>query len=313
MKKHDRPGYDVIGDIHGQAARLEALLAALDYVKRDGTWTHPTRIAVFVGDFVDRGPENLRACRVVMSMTDSGNALAVMGNHDFNAVCLTTPDPDKPGAFLRAHTEKNLKQATAMRAEIQRSPQEAATVLAWLRALPLWIERDDLRVVHACWSSRAMATLTPFLDERGALTSDGLLRASRRGDPVRDAREGVINGPEADLPTGISYRDPDGHLRTSVRLAWWKADQEHLTWRNAVIAEDSVRAQFPTTLLPRGLLDPPAGDKPIFFGHYWMHAPLAVQSPLLACVDASVAKGGSLAAYRYSSEATLDAKRFVYV
>lgn len=42
MKKHDRVGYDVIGDIHGQATRLEALLSAMGYVKSDGTWTHPT-------------------------------------------------------------------------------------------------------------------------------------------------------------------------------------------------------------------------------------------------------------------------------
>jgi hypothetical protein len=38
-----------------------------------------------------------------------------------------------------------------------------------------------------------------------------------------------------------------------------------------------------------------------------------VQTPLLACVDASIAKkGGRLAAYRYSGEATLDMGRFVY-
>src|ERR1700674_2912856 len=100
MRRHDGPGYDVIGDIHGQAARLEALLTALEYVQRDGTWTHPARTAVFVGDFVDRGPENLRACRIVMAMTAAGTAHAVMGNHDFNAVCLAAPDPDKPDAFL---------------------------------------------------------------------------------------------------------------------------------------------------------------------------------------------------------------------
>ena len=75
------------------------------------------------------------------------------------------------------------------------------------------------------------------LDARGALTSDGLFRSTRQGDPVRDARETVVNGPEADLPTGVSYRDPDGHLRTSARLAWWKANREDLTWREAIIAE----------------------------------------------------------------------------
>jgi hypothetical protein len=279
MKTHDCRGYDVIGDIHGQATRLEALLASMDYVNRDGTWTHPARIAVFVGDFVDRGPENLRACRIVMSMTGGGTALAVMGNHDFNAVCLAFPDPDEAGAYLRLHTKKNLQQVAETRAEMQRSPREADIVLAWLRALPLWIERDDLRVVHASWSSRAMAALAPFLDARGALTTEDLIRSARKGDPVREARETVINGPEADLPTGVSYSDPDGHIRTNARLAWWKANQKHLTWREAIVAEDSVRAQVPLTPLPAGLLEPVEADRPIFFGHYWMQAPLDVRRP----------------------------------
>jgi hypothetical protein len=60
------------------------------------------------------------------------------------------------------------------------------------------------------------------------------------------------------------------------------------------------------------LLDPPEVDKPIYFGHYCIRAPLAAQSPLLACVDVSVAKGGPFAAYRHPGEATLDAERFFY-
>jgi hypothetical protein len=312
IQKHDQPGYDVIGDIHGQAIRLEALLAAMSYVKRDGVWMHPTRTAAFVGDFVDRGPENLRACRLVMSMTESRSAVAVMGNHDFNTVCLATPDPDQPGAFLRAHTEKNLQQADATLAEMQRSPEEATAVLAWLRALPLWMDRSELGIVHASWNPSAMAALAPFLDARGALTDEGFFRAARKGDLVRRAREMIINGPEADLPTGVSYRDPDGYVRTKVRLAWWKAN-EGLTLRDAIVAEDSVRRDMPSTPLPVGLLDAYTAEKPILFGHYWMRAPLVLQSPMHACVDASVAKGGCLAAYRFSGEATLDPERFLYV
>ena len=48
--------YDVIGDIHGHADQLEALLAKLEYTCTDGAWQHPQRTAVFLGDFIDRGP-----------------------------------------------------------------------------------------------------------------------------------------------------------------------------------------------------------------------------------------------------------------
>ncbi|MFE3636170.1 polynucleotide kinase-phosphatase [Streptomyces sp. NPDC059168] len=71
--------FDIVGDVHGCAAELEALLAKLGY--SDGV--HPEgRTAVFVGDLVDRGPNTPGVLRRVMSMTASGNALCVPGNHE---------------------------------------------------------------------------------------------------------------------------------------------------------------------------------------------------------------------------------------
>ncbi|MGW5540649.1 polynucleotide kinase-phosphatase [Streptomyces sp. NPDC003998] len=71
--------FDIIGDVHGCSAELEALLAKLGYA--DGV--HPQgRTAVFVGDLVDRGPDTPGVLRRVMSMAESGNALCVPGNHE---------------------------------------------------------------------------------------------------------------------------------------------------------------------------------------------------------------------------------------
>ncbi|MFE6287503.1 polynucleotide kinase-phosphatase [Streptomyces sp. NPDC057877] len=71
--------FDIVGDIHGCAFELEALLGKLGYT--DGV--HPDgRTAVFVGDLVDRGPDSPGVLRRVMSMVKSGNALCVPGNHE---------------------------------------------------------------------------------------------------------------------------------------------------------------------------------------------------------------------------------------
>ncbi|MFI8201362.1 polynucleotide kinase-phosphatase [Streptomyces sp. NPDC085937] len=71
--------FDIVGDIHGCSAELEALLGKLGYV--DGV--HPEgRTAVFVGDLVDRGPDSPGVLRRVMAMVKSGNALCVPGNHE---------------------------------------------------------------------------------------------------------------------------------------------------------------------------------------------------------------------------------------
>lgn len=48
--------YDLIGDIHGHASELVKLLAALGYSKHKGVYKHPERQAIFLGDFIDRGP-----------------------------------------------------------------------------------------------------------------------------------------------------------------------------------------------------------------------------------------------------------------
>jgi len=86
----DRTGpFDVIGDVHGCRAELEALLERLGYlIERDpaGRATgavHPAgRTAVFLGDLVDRGPDSPGVLRLVMGMVAAGHALAVPGNHE---------------------------------------------------------------------------------------------------------------------------------------------------------------------------------------------------------------------------------------
>ena len=77
--RHLTGPFDIIGDVHGCSAELEALLGKLGYV--DGT--HPEgRTAVFVGDLVDRGPDSPGVLRRVMGMVAAGSALCVPGNHE---------------------------------------------------------------------------------------------------------------------------------------------------------------------------------------------------------------------------------------
>ena len=115
-------GYDIIGDIHGEAAMLEALLRQLGYRETAGAWRHPDRTAVFVGDFIDRGPEQLRTVALVRRMLDAGSALAVMGNHELNAIAWHTPHFDGSGDFCRTHAgrkgEKNRHQHARFLGEI---------------------------------------------------------------------------------------------------------------------------------------------------------------------------------------------------
>ena len=81
--------FDIIGDIHGYADRLKSLLKSLGYVESEGAYRHSdqNRRAIFVGDFVDRGPQIPEAVLLVRSMVEAGSALATMGNHERESIC----------------------------------------------------------------------------------------------------------------------------------------------------------------------------------------------------------------------------------
>jgi len=100
--------YDIIGDIHGYAEPLIRLLEKLDYTEINSSWQHPERKVIFVGDYIDRGPAIRQTLQIVKAMTDSGNAIALMGNHEYNALCFHTQE--REGGHLRKHLIKNIIQ-----------------------------------------------------------------------------------------------------------------------------------------------------------------------------------------------------------
>src|SRR5512139_917968 len=110
--------YDIIGDMHGQAGKLEALLRELGYRHTDGAWRRAGYTAIFVGDFIDLGDRGVETVRIVQSMVDAGSGLAVMGNHELNAIAWHIPDPRRRGEYLRPRFSepwgaKNRKQHQA--------------------------------------------------------------------------------------------------------------------------------------------------------------------------------------------------------
>ena len=97
---------DIIGDIHGHADKLIELLRMLGYEKKDGSFAHPSRKILFVGDYIDRGPKIKETLEIIKAMVDSGNAIALMGNHEYNALCFHFQETE--GGHLRKHEIKNI-------------------------------------------------------------------------------------------------------------------------------------------------------------------------------------------------------------
>ena len=161
--------FDIIGDIHRHSDALIAQLKLMGYRKRNGAWKHPERSAIFVGDFIDRGPNQIEIVDIVRRMVDAGNAMAVMGNHELNAIAWYLPDPYNPGEYLRTHHsekygDKNYRQHKAFLSEVNNTPKHKE-IIDWFLTLPLWLELAEIRIVHACWHQRYIDCLIPILVE----------------------------------------------------------------------------------------------------------------------------------------------------
>ena len=315
--------FDVIGDIHGHASALENLLAEMGYANRDGAWRHPERLAVFIGDYVDRGRENIRTCRIVMDMQAAGAALAIMGNHEFNHLAFDTPDPDDPGEYLRPHGKKNKNQAEQTIREFEKSPDDKRSILDWMKTLPLWLDLPGIRVVHAFWSPQSQKILKPHLAADNSIDWKNfpeLAKTEANNSEAGDARSHLLSGPEHPLPDGISFADAEGNTRKEVRLKWWKFDQLPLSLRELAdvppkaltIIPDKQICSLDSLNLPE--VQPDTDARPVIFGHYWMKPKPddLFLGPRHVCVDASIAKKGKLAAYRFSGESELSPNNLVF-
>lgn len=297
--------YDIIPDIHGQAEKLKAALTNLGYTDRGGAWRHsdPNRSCIFLGDYIDRGPENGTVIDMVRRMVDAGTAEAIMGNHELNAVHFHTFNPIT-GEPLRERSDKNLRQHASFLKEFGLGEALTADVISWMKSLPLFLELDDFRAVHACWDEQVIDDLGK-LTAGGLLADDQFLEAADQDTILSKLVETTTKGPEAELPRDYFIYDKEGVGRKEVRLQWWNGTAS--TWRDIAISVPNL-SELPDERLPPSIKQTvyPAEAKPVFFGHYWLAGELQLQSPNTLCLDYSAGKEGPLIAYRFLENSSDD-------
>ena len=138
-----------IGDVHGHADTLVALLNSLDLNTNDRV--------VLLGDLVDRGP---KSCEVIRIARESSHIFSVLGNHEeimllnFDALNIETMNAQQSGWFYiggRATAQSYIDEFTDINGELcyYKLQRRAGIDLAWLNSLPHHIVLDDFRLVHA--------------------------------------------------------------------------------------------------------------------------------------------------------------------
>ncbi len=301
-------GYDIIGDIHGYADKLESLLTRMDYkINANGYFEHPERTAVFLGDFIDRGKQQARTLDIVKPMIKNGSAKAVIGNHEFNAVCFATKSSE--GGYLRPHMEENKHQHGQFLKEFPFGSKEYLKQIEWFKTLPVYLDLEDIFVVHACPCTENINNIQKHLDSQNRVTDAGY-QSFIEGSNFFKALEVILKGPEHGLPAGINYKDINGIKRDRSRVAWWKNNNDTVFNRLLELDISNEKKELLNNSVMKVQFNPI--KKPTFVGHYWRTGKKDLLSEQVACVDYSAGKNEDLVAYRWNGETKLNKKNFTW-
>jgi serine/threonine protein phosphatase 1 len=206
-----------IGDIHGQADRLERLLAQI------GAWAANVRGVrtrlVFLGDFIDRGPESKRVVDRLRALQRDG-AVCLRGNHEEMMV----RSVDDGGA--RRQFVANGGDAT-LRCFGEGAAFDDARL--WMASLPSYYEDTLHYFVHAgvdphvALARQSDATRLwirrPFLDFDGAFEKYVVHghTPTRRKD--FEGAESDVRGNRCNLDTGAGWGGPLSAAAFEERVA----------------------------------------------------------------------------------------------
>lgn len=292
--------FDFISDIHGDLDRMNGLLETLGYDM--DRLTHPEgRRVLFLGDFIDRGAQNLAVLRRMDAMRRAGTAMAIMGNHELNAILYHTDDGAGDG--LRRRNEQNRHQHEAFLRECPLGSSEASEALSIMMSLPLYADLGGLRAVHAYWSDEVIGTIA-------ARRPDGRIRAGDLGEIGReDGAFGIAvtlaaKGPELDLPRGAWYADKSGKRRDKARMCWWEQAQD----LHSAITSCPDLSRIPNGPVPADAMARlyPADAPPVVFGHYQLPDEPVMRRNTL-CLDVP----GRPLAYRWDGEGAFSPQKLV--
>ena len=303
-------GYDIIGDIHGYTSLLKQLLTRLGYKRVNGVWRHPTRTAIFVGDFINRGPEIREALVLVRGMVESGSALAILGNHEYSSILYHIKD-DK-GTFMQRHIAGNRNQIQKTLTVFQNLNEEWMDHLRWMRTLPFFLDLGEIRIAHAYWNDVEINRLKEYLPQ-GRLKKKFLREMHENRPDMAMIVYKLLKGLEFKSPKDLIIKCNKGLSRKIFTLKWWE-NPENKTFRQLYFGNKFVLPDyhFPTELAPS--YEPYLPDQPIvFFGHNCLPEGAEIVQANVCCIDSCVDSTGKLSAYSWSGEKVLNPENIVVV
>lgn len=302
--------YDIIGDVHGYASLLKKLLKAMGYGRINGIWQHPERTVIFIGDFINRGPEIKETIQIVRQMTEAGFALTILGNHEYNAILYHIKDSG--GMYLSRHIAGNRNQIQSTLTSFKGAESEWRDHLKWFRTLPFFIDLGEIRIAHAYWNDDDINYLKNFIPE-GRLKKDFLRTTHEMQHPIVAIIYRTLKGLEYRCPQDLIIKCTKGMSRKVFRMNWWESPKNK-TFRALSFGNKFVLPDYTVPLEIAPSFEPyDTGNPPVFMGHYCLSQGAEIVQPNICCVDSCVVGSEQLTAYRWSGEKILKKENLISV
>lgn len=245
---------DIVGDVHGE---IDALLGLLKHLGYSQHGEHPQgRRLVFLGDLCDRGPDSPAVIRYVQHLVQRDLAQCLLGNHEINVL---RGSPKNGNGWFFAHDHD--RQRGRFTHTVQADEQQRIQIHEFFITLPLILQRDDLRLVHAAWMPEHIDRIAAHEGQHDVLglyhlyeqqteaqvATTGLKRAvaaeyRRYGELLLDANASIpllpglglydetyqMSNPVRVLTSGVEQRVvapfyASGKWRMVERVPWWHA------------------------------------------------------------------------------------------
>lgn len=191
--------FDIIPDIHGCADEMLDLLRLLGHLGPDGRPTahHEGRVAVLLGDYTDRGPQNRLALETAMAVTEAGG-IALLGNHDAKLARWLKGADVRVAAGIET-TIAELSGAT---------PDWRARVAEWLGGLQphVMLAGGALAVAHAGIPESLQGRMTAAARDFALYGKP--MGEDERGRPIRDDWAQGYAGAAEVVHGHVIYREP---------------------------------------------------------------------------------------------------------
>jgi len=303
LNSHDK--LDFIGDVHGNAQKLVKLIDHLGYRNSGTGWSHPEgRQIVVLGDFINVGNDSKLVLQILFNMWCDKTAHIIIGNHEYYLALNFYHN----GKTIFEEDGPLINDYKKLLTEFKNDSSLFEKYMEWIYKLPLYVETDKFRAVHAYWLNENLKTIAGYNNLLEIFASFETLKKKKSND-LKNAINETLTGKEI-----LLYPSCKNKNTLKFRIKWWINMYGKLLPECIVIHKP---VQCPGIIITPSLLPGfklyDSSEKPIFFGHYWLQQIPYLIRKNICCLDFGAAKGGYLAAYRWDGEKVLADNKLVYV